>query len=135
MDKIDAPHGWLLEAVDRLRRGGLKQHALDPCAFLIYETDDEHYNPEGPIHNEVSSLGRRGHHARGRLPGRWLPEESTVPRSCGSAQAQFMEGKPKGPRILRLRVGEIVRGRHLPLSDQVPGESQTHLTGQETLAS
>ena len=39
--QIDAPRGWFLEAVSRLKRGGLKQHGLDPCAFLIYELDDE----------------------------------------------------------------------------------------------
>ena len=35
--QIDAPRGWYLEAVDRLLKKGLKQHALDPCCFLIYE--------------------------------------------------------------------------------------------------
>ena len=55
--QIDAPRGWYLEAVDRLRRGGLRQHALDTCAFLIYETDDVNYNPEDPVHEKVKSLG------------------------------------------------------------------------------
>ena len=55
--QIDAPRGWYLEAVDRLRRGGLRQHALDPCAFLIYETDDDHFNEHDPIHQQVNSLG------------------------------------------------------------------------------
>ena len=36
---IDAPRGWYLEAVDRRLRAGLRQHPLDPCAFLIYESD------------------------------------------------------------------------------------------------
>eukprot|EP00913_Durusdinium_trenchii_P003738 g3460.t1 len=57
--QIDAPRGWFLEAVSRLKRGGLKQHALDPCAFLIYELDDEHYDPADPVHTEVSGLGER----------------------------------------------------------------------------
>ena len=57
--QIDAPRGWFLEAVDRLKRGGLKQHALDPCAFLVYELDDENYNPDDPVHSEVNALGDR----------------------------------------------------------------------------
>ena len=56
--QIDAPRGWYLEAVDRLRRGGLRQHALDPCAFPIYETDDINYDPEDPVHEKVKSLPR-----------------------------------------------------------------------------
>ena len=55
--QIDAPRGWYLEAVDRLRRGGLRQHASDPCAFLIYETDDEHFDENDPVRQTVSSLG------------------------------------------------------------------------------
>ena len=49
--------GWYLEAVDRLRRGGLRQHALDPCAFLIYKTDDDNYTEHDPVHQQVNSLG------------------------------------------------------------------------------
>ena len=35
--QLDAPRRWYLEAVRRLQSLGLRQHALDPCAFLIYE--------------------------------------------------------------------------------------------------
>ena len=55
--QIDAPRGWYLEAVDRLLRAGLRQHPLDPCAFLIYESDSPDYKAEDPIYEEVSSLG------------------------------------------------------------------------------
>ena len=37
--QLDAPRGWYLEAVDRLRSKKLRQHHLDPCCFLIYEQD------------------------------------------------------------------------------------------------
>ena len=55
--QIDAPRGWYLEAVDRLLRAGLRQHPLDPCCFLVYETDSSSYDTDDPIHQEVSSLG------------------------------------------------------------------------------
>ena len=55
--QTDAPRGWFLEAVDRLLRAGLRQHPLDPCAFLIYEKDDNHFNENDPIHEETSTLG------------------------------------------------------------------------------
>ena len=55
--QIDAPRGWYLEAVDRLLRAGLRQHPLDPCCFLVYETDSSSYDADDPVHQEVSSLG------------------------------------------------------------------------------
>ena len=55
--QTDAPRGWFLEAVDRLLRAGLRQHPLDPCAFLIYERDDSNFNENDPIHEETSTLG------------------------------------------------------------------------------
>ena len=44
-----------LEAVRRLRSLGLRQHILDPCTFLIYETDFE--NPYAPGQPRSSTLG------------------------------------------------------------------------------
>ena len=55
--QTDAPRGWYLEAVGRLLRAGLRQHPLDPCAFLIYEKDDPEYSDDDPIHKETSTLG------------------------------------------------------------------------------
>ena len=55
--QIDAPRGWYLEAVDRLQKLGLRQHALDPCAFLIYEVDDENYQKDTSQQNNTSHLG------------------------------------------------------------------------------
>ena len=55
--QIDAPRGWYLEAVDRLQKLGLRQHALDPCAFLIYEVDDENYQKDTSKLNNTSHLG------------------------------------------------------------------------------
>ena len=55
--QLDAPRGWCLEAIDRLRRGGLRQHALDPCIFLICEIDDDNYNEHDPVQQQVNSLG------------------------------------------------------------------------------
>ena len=55
--QTDAPRGWFLEAVDRLLRAGLRQHPLDPYAFLIYERDDSNFNENDPIHEETSTLG------------------------------------------------------------------------------
>ena len=47
--QLDAPRRWYLEAVHRLRSLGLRQHILDPCTFLIYETDHEDpYQPGVP---------------------------------------------------------------------------------------
>ena len=47
--QLDAPRRWYLEAVRRLRSLGLRQHLLDPCTFLIYETDHEDpYQPGVP---------------------------------------------------------------------------------------
>ena len=37
--QLDAPRRWYLEAVRRLKDIGLRQHCLDPCAFLMYEED------------------------------------------------------------------------------------------------
>ena len=37
--QIDAPWRWFLEATRRLTSIGLRPHILDPCAFLICETD------------------------------------------------------------------------------------------------
>ena len=39
--QLDAPRRWYLEAIHRFRSLGLRQHILDPCTFLIYETDFE----------------------------------------------------------------------------------------------
>ena len=36
---MDAPRRWFLEATRRLTSIGLRPHLLDPCAFLICETD------------------------------------------------------------------------------------------------
>ena len=55
--QTDAPRGWYLEAVDRLLRAGLRQHPLDPCAFLIYKKDDPDYDEHNPIHQETATLG------------------------------------------------------------------------------
>ena len=55
--QIDAPRGWYLEAVERLTKMGLRQHALDPCAFLVYELDDPNYDANDPVHETVSSFG------------------------------------------------------------------------------
>ena len=55
--QIDAPKGWFLEAVDRLLHAGLCQHPLDPCCFLIYETDGNTYDEKDEVHQQVSSLG------------------------------------------------------------------------------
>ena len=53
--QLDAPRRWYLEAVRRLRSLGLRQHILDPCTFLIYETDFE--NPYAPGQPRNSTLG------------------------------------------------------------------------------
>ena len=37
--QLDAPRRWFLDACRRLRGLGLRQHVLDPCAFLILEKD------------------------------------------------------------------------------------------------
>ena len=37
--QLDAPPRWWLEAKRRLLALGLRQHCLDPCFFLAYETD------------------------------------------------------------------------------------------------
>ena len=55
--QIDAPRGWFLEAVDRLLRAGLRQHPLDPCCFLAFETDSTNYDAQDPVHQTVQSLG------------------------------------------------------------------------------
>ena len=43
--------------MDRLLRAGLRQHPLDPCCFLIYETDSKTYDEKDEVHQQVSSLG------------------------------------------------------------------------------
>ena len=53
--QLDAPRRWYLEAVRRLRSLGLRQHLLDPCTFLIYETDLE--DPYKPGTRRSSTLG------------------------------------------------------------------------------
>ena len=53
--QLDAPRRWYLEAVRRLRSLGLRQHLLDPCTFLIYETD--HEDPYQPGFPRPSVLG------------------------------------------------------------------------------
>ena len=53
--QLDAPRRWYLEAVRRLRSLGLRQHILDPCTFLVYETDFE--NPYAPGLPRASTLG------------------------------------------------------------------------------
>ena len=53
--QLDAPRRWYLEAVRRLRSLGLRQHILDPCTFLIYETDLE--DPYKPGTCRSSTLG------------------------------------------------------------------------------
>lgn len=55
--QIDAPRGWYLEAVERLIKMGLRQHALDPCAFLVFELDDSNYDANDPIYEIVNSFG------------------------------------------------------------------------------
>ncbi|CAK0820802.1 unnamed protein product [Prorocentrum cordatum] len=37
--QVDAPRRWWLRAVDDLKASGLKQHPLDPCAFLSFDED------------------------------------------------------------------------------------------------
>ena len=37
--QLDAPRRWFLEATRRLKQLGLRQHCLDPCLFMLYETD------------------------------------------------------------------------------------------------
>ena len=37
--QIDAPRRWYLEAVRRLTSLGFRQHLLDPCCFMFYESD------------------------------------------------------------------------------------------------
>ena len=32
-------------------------HALDPCAFLVYELDDPNYDASDPVHETVNSFG------------------------------------------------------------------------------
>ena len=76
--QIDAPRGWYLEAVDRLRRGGLRQHALDPCAFLIYETDDDNYNEHDPVHQQVNSLGSERLAGMVIMTTSWEPDARTA---------------------------------------------------------
>ena len=39
MANWDAPRRWFLEATRRLKQLGLRQHCLDPCLFMLYETD------------------------------------------------------------------------------------------------
>ena len=53
--QLDAPRRWYLEAVRRLGSLGLRQHILDPCAFLTYETDLE--DPYKPGTCRSSTLG------------------------------------------------------------------------------
>ena len=43
--------------MDRLLRAGLRQHPLDPCCFLIYETDSKTYDEKDEVRQQVSSLG------------------------------------------------------------------------------
>ena len=56
--QLDAPRRWYLEAVRRLQSLGLRQHALDPCAFLIYEADFK--NKFGISDSPSNSLGEQG---------------------------------------------------------------------------
>ncbi|CAK0855240.1 unnamed protein product, partial [Prorocentrum cordatum] len=37
--QVDAPRRWWLRAVDDFKASGLKQHPLDPCAFLSFDED------------------------------------------------------------------------------------------------
>lgn len=37
--QLDAPRRWFLEATRRLKQLGLRQHCMDPCLFMLYETD------------------------------------------------------------------------------------------------
>ena len=46
--QLDAPRGWYSEAVDRLLRLKLRQHVMDPCCFLMFETDFEEDSAEVP---------------------------------------------------------------------------------------
>ena len=90
--QIDAPRGWFLEAVDRLKRGGLKQHALDPCAFLVYELDDENYNSDDPVHSEVNALGDR------RLVGMVIMHDDIKPWCPSSRPTSHSENGRKTRR-------------------------------------
>ena len=56
--QLDAPRRWYLEAVRRLQSLGLRQHALDPCAFLIYEADFK--DKFGSSDSPSNSLGEHG---------------------------------------------------------------------------
>ncbi len=58
--QLDAPRRWYLEAVRRLKSLGLRQHLLDPCAFLIYDADHRlsEDGPAPPV--DASTLGEAG---------------------------------------------------------------------------
>eukprot|EP00438_Fugacium_kawagutii_P009740 Skav214264 [mRNA] locus=scaffold1877:74991:79319:+ [translate_table: standard] len=56
--QLDAPRRWFLEACRRLRELGLRQHALDPCCFLIYSHD--FVDKFGPDTESQHSLGDHG---------------------------------------------------------------------------
>ena len=45
--QLDAPRKWYLEAVRRLKSLGFRQHCLDPCCFLLYETDHKDCSGDG----------------------------------------------------------------------------------------
>ena len=37
--QLDAPRRWFLEATRRPKQLGLRQHCMDPCLFMLYESD------------------------------------------------------------------------------------------------
>ena len=37
--QLDAPRRWFLEATRRLKQLRLRQHCMDPCLFMLYESD------------------------------------------------------------------------------------------------
>ena len=51
--QLDAPRRWFLEATRRLKELGLRQHCLDPCLFMLYETDF----PDEPATSENLVVG------------------------------------------------------------------------------
>ena len=56
--QLDAPRRWFLEATRRLKQLGLRQHCMDPCLFMLYESDfpDEAPTSSGLICIHVDDL-------------------------------------------------------------------------------
>ena len=59
--QLDAPRRWYLEACRRLKSLNLRQHALDPCMFLIYAQDfEERYGPDDAAEKPLLDSGLVG---------------------------------------------------------------------------